>query len=164
MRSAVCVSLSVCVCVRATVHLWEDLQQTMCTNKHMHTWTHYTHMRHANLLIKHRSVLHIHICRHKGTYTQTHTHTHTGWHSVSGLTNSYYPTSLYLPTDVPCVSPRLLSIPAFPSPSLIQACPAVTSSPITACPQITAAERLKGQKETVKRKAETENLHERGGI
>lgn len=115
-------------------------------------------MCHANLLIKHRSVLDIHICRHKGT------HTHTGWHSVSGLTNSYYPTSLYLPTDVPCVSPRLLSIPAFSSPSLIQACPAVTSSPITACPQITAAERLKGQKETVKRKAETENLHERGGI
>lgn len=87
-------------------------------------------MRHANLLTKHRSVL-----THSYMQAQRHiyTNTHTGWHSVSGLTNSYYPTSLYLPTDVPCVSPRLLSIPAFSSPSLIQACPAVTSSPITAC-------------------------------
>lgn len=128
--------------VFAAVHLCEDSQQSTCVC--------------------------MHVCAHTYTPMCTWTHTHAGtvcltWQTNWQATTQF--TSFYLPSHVPCVPPHLSLHPFFFFPSFNTSLACSYLLPYHCLlPQITAAERLKGQRETVEKERKQKMLKGRGGI
>lgn len=145
--------------VFAAVHLWEDSQRS-CTQTNTHTHTHI----HTCITQVYWLSPHLCTCTHPYRDTSISTYTHT-------LAQCVWPDKLLPPTSHPFIYPVLCPVSLHLSPSCLFL-PLFWYKPTLQLhllpyrcllPQITAAERLNGQREMVK-KRERENVKGKGGV